>query len=65
MLCSFLSLALTLFMARVGANHVQTPMAADQLTVLTNTLDASPNFHRSTSPADSGTEIAETTILTK
>jgi len=39
------SLTLTLLVARVAANHIEPSVAADELTVLTNTFDAGTNLH--------------------
>jgi hypothetical protein len=36
---------LALFVARVGANHVNLAMAADQLAVFTNSFHAGTNLH--------------------
>jgi hypothetical protein len=45
-----LGLALALLVARVLANDVEPAVAADQLAVLTNALDACPDLHGGASP---------------
>jgi hypothetical protein len=43
---------LALLMARIRANHVHPPMAANQLAVLTNALYTGTNFHKPPSLPD-------------